>query len=259
MLGRPRLHEHAAPARAAPRSSCHLGDKLKRPLARAKIGKMQAGVGIHDTDDRDVRKIESLGDHLRAEQDVHVPAGHAVQNVVVRPLARGGIEVHPGDSGPRITHAHKALELLGAEATKPLGDVPTHRTRLGDWFLVAAVMAAQRRRRLVYGERNRALGTAGDVAAGGTLHERRETPAIEQQDDLLTAVERGPTATRRSPRRSARQASARSPSERPECRTATWSPKTPRTRATVWGVSAISGTRRIAPFPESTRWRSTCR
>src|SRR6266566_2174589 len=62
-------------------------------------------------------------------------------------------------------------------------------------------------------------------------------------------ADRGPTATRRSPRRSARHASARSPSERPEWSTATWSPNTPRTRATVWGVSAISGTSRIAPGP----------
>ena len=51
-------------------------------------------------------------------------------------------------------------------------------------------------------------------------------------------AERAPTATRRSPRRSSRQASARSPSESALCSTATSSPNTPRNRLTVCGVSA---------------------
>ena len=58
-----------------------------------------------------------------------------------------------------------------------------------------------------------------------------------------------PTATRRSPRRSSRQASARSPSESALCSTATWSPKAPRSRLTVCGVSPISGTSTMAPAP----------
>ncbi len=62
-------------------------------------------------------------------------------------------------------------------------------------------------------------------------------------------ADRAPTATRRSPRRSRRQASARSPSERALWSTATWSPNAPRSRLTVWGVSPISGTRTIAPCP----------
>ena len=39
-------------------------------------------------------------------------------------------------------------------------------------------------------ESNGALGAAGHVAAGGTLHERREAAAIEQQDHLLAALQR---------------------------------------------------------------------
>ena len=64
-------------------------------------------------------------------------------------------------------------------------------------------------------------------------------------------AERAPTATRRSPRRSSRQASARSPSESALCSTATWSPKAPRSRLTAWGVSPISGTSTIAPLPRA--------
>ena len=62
-------------------------------------------------------------------------------------------------------------------------------------------------------------------------------------------ADRAPTATRRSPRRSSRQASARSPSESALCSTATWSPKAPRSRLTVCGVRPISGTSTMAPAP----------
>ena len=62
-------------------------------------------------------------------------------------------------------------------------------------------------------------------------------------------ADRAPTATRRSPRRRRRQASARSPSESALCSTATWSPKAPRRRLTVCGVSPISGTSTMAPRP----------
>jgi hypothetical protein len=37
----------------------------------------------------------------------------------------------------------------------------------------------------VYGERNGAIRTLGDVTAGTALHERGESAAIEQQDGLL--------------------------------------------------------------------------
>ena len=72
-------------------------------------------------------------------------------------------------------------------------------------------------------------------------------------------AERAPTATRRSPRRSSRQASARSPSESALCSTATSSPKAPRNRLTVWGVRPISGTSTMAPRPAASTRRTASR
>jgi hypothetical protein len=34
-----------------------LRHKLERPLAGPEIGEMQAGIGVHDADDRHVRKV----------------------------------------------------------------------------------------------------------------------------------------------------------------------------------------------------------
>ena len=120
MVGCSRLDEDPPALCTPPCSSRHLRDKLKRPLARAKIREMQAGVGVHDTDDRDIGEVESFGDHLRAEQDVHVSAGETLEDVMVRPLARGGVEVHAGDARARVPQSDEVLQLLCAQSAQPL-------------------------------------------------------------------------------------------------------------------------------------------
>ena len=77
---------------------------------------------------------------------------------------------------------------------------------------------------------------------------RRRRPARRPRIGAKTA-ERGPTQTRASPRRSRAHSSWRSPSESLECSTATVSPKRSTKRATICGVSAISGTSTITPRP----------
>src|SRR5262244_1638371 len=89
MIGRTGLHEDPAAARAAPRAARHLRHQLKRALASSKVGKMQPRVGIHYAYDRNIGEVEPLGDHLSAEQHVHLATGDTLENVMVRPLAGG--------------------------------------------------------------------------------------------------------------------------------------------------------------------------
>ena len=70
MKRRERLHEHLALHISAPRPAGHLREQLKRPLSRAEIRLVQREVRIDDSDQRDIRKMQSLGDHLRAHQDI---------------------------------------------------------------------------------------------------------------------------------------------------------------------------------------------
>ena len=67
-----------------------------------------------------------------------------------------------------------------------------------------------------------------------------------------TAV-RVPTTTRASPRRIRHHSSCRSPPERPEWRTASWSPTTDRSRSAICGIRLTSGTSTIAPPPSRER------
>ena len=64
MFRRKRLHEDFASFISSPCPSGNLGDQLKRFFRCSKIGKMKRRVGIDHTDEKYVREIESLCNHL---------------------------------------------------------------------------------------------------------------------------------------------------------------------------------------------------
>src|SRR5947209_6973680 len=64
------LHKHFARRFAASSASGHLGEKLKSALACAEIRQMQGQIGVDNSDERYVRKVQTFGNHLRADQDV---------------------------------------------------------------------------------------------------------------------------------------------------------------------------------------------
>ena len=82
------LDEHDAGGLAAPGASAGLGEQLEGPLGGAKIGQAQAHVGADDADQSDVGDIVTLGDHLRAHQDVIVAIAKRGQDGLVFALAR---------------------------------------------------------------------------------------------------------------------------------------------------------------------------
>jgi hypothetical protein len=87
MLGQEGLDHHVAPELAPSRSTGYLAQQLERSLARAEVRKVQAYIGIDHPYKRDSGEIQTLRDHLGAQQDVHLPAPHPPQNLVVSPLS----------------------------------------------------------------------------------------------------------------------------------------------------------------------------
>src|SRR5450755_2288464 len=71
MKRRERLHKHLALDVAATGATGDLREQLEGAFARAKIRLVQREVGVNDADERDVRKVQPLRDHLRADEDVN--------------------------------------------------------------------------------------------------------------------------------------------------------------------------------------------
>ena len=107
-----RLIATAAPSR-------YLCQDLEGPLGGAKIRDIQGGVGGNDPDQCDCRKVVSLGDHLRADEDINLSAVEALEDGTRITLPCRRIAVHPGDSGRREEFSCPFLDPLRSRAQAP--------------------------------------------------------------------------------------------------------------------------------------------
>ena len=60
------LHDHLTRKIGPTRAPGHLLDQIEGALRAAEIGKMEHGVGIDNTHERNIVEVEPLRDHLRA-------------------------------------------------------------------------------------------------------------------------------------------------------------------------------------------------
>src|SRR5437868_6171246 len=88
------LHEYFAGGFSAPRASCYLCEKLKSAFSRAKIRQMQRQIGIDDSDQGHIRKMETLRDHLCTDEDVDFARTKVSQCFAIRFLTRHGVCIH---------------------------------------------------------------------------------------------------------------------------------------------------------------------
>src|SRR6266404_7656030 len=77
--------------------SGYLREQLKRPFAGAEVRQMQSKIGINDSDQRDVRKMQTLRDHLRPDEDVDLSGAKTEQRIAIRLFACHRIGVHSAD------------------------------------------------------------------------------------------------------------------------------------------------------------------
>ena len=77
------LNQHSTASVATSRSTSNLGNQLKSPLGRSQVGLMQKRIGVDDAHQSNVRKIESLGNHLGAQQDLDFSMPEFFQGFIV--------------------------------------------------------------------------------------------------------------------------------------------------------------------------------
>ena len=191
MKRRERLHDHFAFHLAPARASRHLRQQLKRPFPGAKIRLMQAQVGVNDADQCDVWKMETLRDHLGADEDVNLARAKIAQDSPVIVLAFERVGVHAPHARPRKQLRQCVLDLFRAESGVTNRRVAafhvwTKRRRLR---LVTANVAEEPLPGPVIGQRHAAIGALGHEAALWALQRRRVAAAIQKQHHLLASLQ----------------------------------------------------------------------
>src|SRR5262249_2874069 len=141
---------------AASGTAGHLSQQLKRSLGRAEVGQRKRRVGANDTDEGNARKVVSLRNHLRADQNVDVPAAESAEHAFEIAAVPHRVAVSAADACIRIN-----LYELGLEPFRSLAhimDVLALALRTGRFWAPrdTAVMAKQLVNRAVIGQGNTA-------------------------------------------------------------------------------------------------------
>ena len=86
----------------------HLHEQAECPLCGPEIGKLQAGVRVHDAHQLDPREVQTLGDHLGADQHVDLAVAEIIQRLSQYLLLPNGVRVDP----PHDDGRELALQLF---------------------------------------------------------------------------------------------------------------------------------------------------
>src|SRR6185437_16508623 len=90
------LDQHLAGPGAPPRAAGHLDDGLGEPLRCPEVTAEEPLVRIENDDQRDIREVMTLGDHLGAYQDPRFAGGHAANDFLHVPALAYDITIEPG-------------------------------------------------------------------------------------------------------------------------------------------------------------------
>src|SRR5215213_124576 len=98
VLGVVSLNQNAAGKAAASGASGDLSYELKCPLGRAEVRERESRVYGDDADQRHVREVVALCDHLRADEHVELSRGEGEYGLLVDGSARGRVAVEARDA-----------------------------------------------------------------------------------------------------------------------------------------------------------------
>ena len=126
---------------ATARAAHQLGKQLESAFVAAEIGHREQAVGPHDDGQGEPLEIETLGDHLGADQDVDAPFREVADHFLFGRLAFRRVGVEPGDGPVREGVPQFFLEFFRAGAALHQGRFAAGRAAQGEGAVVPAVMA----------------------------------------------------------------------------------------------------------------------
>ena len=183
-----RLNDHLSRKLRPSRAPRHLRKQLERPLGRAEVWHVKRTIGIEDANERDIREVEPLRNHLRAEKDIRLAAPERGKNVVVRVLARCRVCVHAENLRIGEALRKRGLRTLGADALVLKRRRAARGADLRRKNPPAADMAAATVIGAVIRIGKRTFRAVDRRATDGARHAARIATAIQEEYRLLVAV-----------------------------------------------------------------------
>ena len=173
--------QHDFPFFLAPAAAArHLRDELKSALAAAIVGKMQAHVGIEDADEGNGRKVVSLGDHLRTDQNIRPAARKGLQDLEMSLFSARRIVVHAQNARGGIEFFEFLHDPFGARAVITQMLAAAFGAGGQHAITCAAIVAFETMFLMMIGQADVAGFAFGDIAAFGANDRTGITAAVQK-------------------------------------------------------------------------------
>ena len=101
-------------------------------------------IRVDDTNQRDVRKVQSFRNHLRTQQDVGLASPESREDSLMAAFLAGCVHIHAQNAHLRKERLQFFLDFPGSCSVITKIVAFAFRTGVGDCFFVAAVMAFHR-------------------------------------------------------------------------------------------------------------------
>ena len=176
---------------AASGAAGDLRQQLERALGGAEVGEAEPDVGGDHADERDARKVVPLGDHLRADEDVDLPAANRDSSAAIAPRLRIVSRSTRATRAPGNERDDLRLDPLGAEADLLEERAGALRARPSAAPPSGCSSGSARARRRVHRQRDAAVRALERRAALPAEDDGREAAPVQQHDRLLAAFEAG--------------------------------------------------------------------
>src|SRR6266446_7344629 len=109
------LHKNFAGDLSSSGAASDLGKQLESTFTGSKVGQMQPDICVNDTHQGDIRKIETLGDHLRTDENVDLPTPKSAKGLSIGIFSYHSIRIHPPQPGFWKKLLNNAFDLFGTE------------------------------------------------------------------------------------------------------------------------------------------------
>src|SRR4029077_14078747 len=130
VLGIKSLDQDAAGEIAAPGTAGDLREELEGAFGGAEVRHVEGAIGADDADQRNPVEVMTLGEHLRADQNVERARRECAKRFLILTLGARRVAIEPRDAGFGKLLAQALFELLGTFAEK----IDVLRIALGTFF-----------------------------------------------------------------------------------------------------------------------------
>src|SRR5512138_3096116 len=135
------LYDHFALLSLPPCPAAYLFHQLVAALMGSEIGEIEHIVGVQDTDQADIIKIKSFGDHLCTDQHLYPSFFKIVNDALMGIFRAGRIEVHATNGRFWENVSQLLLHLLRPESFHEDASALALRACYRHVFRIAAVVA----------------------------------------------------------------------------------------------------------------------